>query len=284
MIVFMLGFRAALAGALGFPLLLACGAGSPSTAAGSGEPTSGGAAFGTLAMPLATIVNGIRYRLTTDRFSLSGPIEQDLQHNGDGSIVVAALPEGDYEVTLHDGWVLERQAETGFEAVVAELVSPNPRAVHIDSEQTTTVAWLFQTDGTPLSLEQPPGLFQGNLAVADSTNPATVIFGDVLAAEAAHVDALAGIASIDGSLTLEADVSSLAALAALTDVAADLRIHGTALTSLAGLDSLAEVGGSVSITDNSQLPTCVAEALVVRLGIDPAEAQISGNDDAGACP
>jgi hypothetical protein len=274
------GIRAALGGVLGFPLLLACGAGAPS--AGSREAASGEASLGTLAMPLATIVNGIRYRLTTDRFSLSGPIEQDLQHNGDGSIVVAALPEGDYEVTLHDGWVLERQADGGFEAVVAELVSPNPRAVRIDSEQTTTVAWLFQTDGTPLSLEQPPGLFQGNLAVADSTNPATAIFGDVLATNAVHVDALAGIASIDGSLTIEAEVSSLEALSALTHIDDDLTISGTALTSLAGLDSLAEVGGSVAITDNPSLPTCAAEALIAQLGIEPAEAQITGNDD--ACP
>jgi hypothetical protein len=275
------GIRAALAGALGFPLLLACSAGS--SADGAGAAAAGDARFGTLSMPLATIVNGIRYRLTTDRFSLSGPIEQDLQHNGDGSIVVAALPEGDYEVTLHDGWVLERQAESGFEAVAAELVSPNPRGVHIESEQTTTVAWLFQTDGTPLSLE-PPGLFQGNLAVADSSNPATAIFGDVLAAEARHIDALAGIARIEGSLTIEASVSSLAALSALTHVADDLIIRGTALTTLAGLDTLAEVGGAVAITDNAGLPTCAAEELVARLGTDPADAHLSGNDDAGACP
>jgi hypothetical protein len=280
--VSVLGIRAALAGALVSFHLLACAAGPPH--AGSSEAAPEEAAVGTLSMPLATIVNGIHYRLTTDRFSLAGPVERDLQHNGEGSIVVATLPEGDYEVTLNDGWVLERQADSGFEAVVAELVSPNPRAIHIESEQTTTVAWLFQTDGTPLSLEQPPGLFQGNLAVADSTNPASSIFGDVLANEAAQVDALAGIASIDGSLTIEADVSSLDALSALTHVANDLSIAGTALTSLAGLEGLAEVGGSVAITDNPSLPTCAAEALVARLGIDPADVEISGNDDAGACP
>jgi len=280
--VVMIGIRAALAGALGIPFLLACGSGSPPEA--TSREALGEVPLGTLSMPLATIVNGVRYRLTTDRFSLSGPIERDLSHSGDGSIVVATLPEGDYQVTLHDGWVLERQAESGFQAVAAELVSPNPRAIHIRSEQTTTVAWLFETDGTPLSLEQPPGLLQGNLAVADSSNPATSISGDVLATETAHVDALAGIASIDGSLTIEGDIHSLSALSALAEVAGDLGVQGTALTSLEGLEALAEVGGSIAITDNPRLPTCAAEALVARLGIDPSDAEISGNDDTAACP
>jgi hypothetical protein len=275
--VSMLGIRAALAGALGFSCLLACGAEPPAAVVADG-------AVGTLAMPLATSVNGIRYRLTSDHFSLSGPIEIDsLSHNGDGSIVFATLPEGDYAVTLHEGWVLERQAESGFEAVQAQLVSPNPRAVHIESEQTTTLAWLFQTDGSPLSLDQPPGLFQGNLAVADSANPATAISGDVLATESAHVEALAGIASIDGSLTLQDEVSSLSALAALTSIDGALSIRGTPLTSLAGLESLAVVD-AVAIMDNANLPSCAAAALVARLGVDAADAEVSGNDDDGVCP
>jgi hypothetical protein len=274
----MLGIRAALAGALGFSCLLACGAEPPAAV------VVADGAVGTLAMPLATSVNGIRYRLTSDHFSLSGPIEIDsLSHNGDGSIVFATLPEGDYAVTLHEGWVLERQAESGFEAVQAELVSPNPRAVHIESEQTTTLAWLFQTDGSPLSLDQPPGLFQGNLAVADSTNPATTISGDVLATESVHVEALAGIGSIDGSLTLQDEVSSLAALGALTSIDGALIIRGTPLTSLAGLESLAVVD-AVAITDNASLPSCAAAALVARLGVAAADAEVSGNDDDGLCP
>lgn len=235
-------------------------------------------------MPLATVVNGVRYRLSTSRFSLSGPLEIDpLQENGSGTILVATLPEGDYEVTLHDGWVLERQTESGFGAVQAALASPNPRPVRVASEQTTTVAWLFQTDGEPVALE-PPGLFQGNLAVADSSNPATTVFGDVLALTAEQVDALGGLETIEGSLTLQGDVTSLVALSSLTRVSGDLTIDGTSLTSLAGLEALAEVGGAVTITRNTALPTCAAEALVLALGREPSDADLSGNDDAGACP
>jgi hypothetical protein len=274
----MLCIRAALvASALSVPFLLGCG--DPAALDQGGQ-----AAFGTLSMPLATVVNGVHYRLATGRFSLSGPVEIDrLQENGSGTIVIASLPEGDYEVTLHDGWVLERQMESGFEAVVAELASPNPRPVRIESEQTTMVAWLFRTDAELVGPE-PPGLLQGNLAVADSTNPATSILGDVLALAPDHVDALAGIVSIDGSLAIEDDVSTLTALSSLTRIEGDLIISGTALTSLAGLEGLAEVGGAVEITDNAGVPTCAAEALAAQLGIDSADAEISGNDDAGVCP
>jgi hypothetical protein len=240
-------------------------------------------ALGALSMPIATIVNGIRYRLTNDAFSIAGPVSRALQHNGSGTIVFAAVPEGDYEVTLHDGWVLERQAESGFEPVQAELVSPNPRPVRIESEQTTMVAWVFETEGAPLSLE-PPGVFQGNLAVVDSTNPTSDILGDVLATEPAHVEALAGIATVAGSVTIEGPIASLAALSELTTVEDDLTITSTALTTLADLENLASLGGVVTITDNAQLPTCEAMALVVRLGIDPEAARISGNDDSAGCP
>jgi hypothetical protein len=247
-------------------------------------PTAGDESVGTLSMPLITVVNGIRYRLTEDRFSLSGALEIDeLQHNGDGSIVVATLPEGDYEVTLHEGWVLERQTESGFEPIEAELASPNPRPVHVESEQTTTVVWLFQTDGPPVVLE-PPGLLQGNLGVADSSNPGTNLVGDVLVTEPAHVDALDGIVTIEGSLSIEAGVASVQALSALTHIDGDLSITGTALTSLDGLDNLAGVTGTIAITNNPTLPTCSATALLARLGFEPTEVNVSGNDDAAVCP
>lgn len=105
----------------------------------------------------------------------------------------------------------------------------------------------------------------------------------MLASGPAHVDALAGITRIDGRLTLEGDVSSLVALGALTSIEGELVIRGTALASLAGLESLTEVDGVV-IVDNASLPSCAAEALVGRLGLDPADAVVSGNDDDGVCP
>jgi hypothetical protein len=253
--------------------------------------------LGALSMPLATIVNGIRYRLTADTFLLTGPITRTLQQNGSGTIVVATLPEGEYAVELSEGWALERQTDDGFEAVQAELVSPNPRPIEIVSGETLSVAWLFQTDGIPVGLE-PPGLFQGNLAVVDSTNPADDIPGDVLATEQAHVDALAGVVNIDGSLTITGAVESLAPLAALTSLTGSLEINANAaLTSLRGLAAVNAVE-SVSITNNPLLATCEAEWLVdnITLGlggtlgnvlpdgsVEPGEVEIAGNDDSGVC-
>jgi hypothetical protein len=240
--------------------------------------------LGTLSMPLVTVVNDIRYRLTEDRFSVSGPVEIDeLQHNGDGSIVVATLPEGDYELTLHDGWVLEREADSGFEPIEAALASPNPRPVRIESEQTTTVVWMFQTDGNPVGF-QPPGVLQGNLGIADSSNPGTTLVGDVLATELGHLDALEGIVTIQGSLSIEGGVASVQPLSALTHIDGHLSISGTSLTTLEGLETLAGVSGSLTITNNASLPTCAATALLARLGFEPSEVSVSGNDDAGVCP
>jgi hypothetical protein len=249
-----------------------------------GMPKAPDESLGTLSMPLVTIVNDIRYRLTEDHFSVTGPVEiEELSHNGDGSIVVATLPEGDYEVTLHDGWVLERETDAAFEPIEATLASPNPRPVRIESEQTTTVVWLFQTDGNPVGFE-PPGLFQGNLGVADSSNPGTNLLGDVLATEASHIDALDGIVTIEGSLSIEAGVISLSPLSALTHINGDLSIAGTALTSLEGLEHLAGVTGTIAITNNASLPTCEATALIARLGFEPTEVTVSGNDDDAVCP
>ncbi|HEU4577501.1 MAG TPA: hypothetical protein VFS67_04550 [Polyangiaceae bacterium] len=127
------------------------------------------APLGTLSMALATEANGIHYRLSNDVFLLNGPERRELSHNGDGAIVFAALPPGEYEMELQPGWVLEKQSDSGFEALQAELSSPNPRPFQIRSEQTTVVAWVFETDGVPLSLA--PGLVQGVLEVRDSSAP-----------------------------------------------------------------------------------------------------------------
>jgi hypothetical protein len=291
------------AGLLILGILLGCG----------GAEDTAEAPLGTLVMPLASVVDGIHYQLE-GAFFMTGPVTGRVQENGSGTILVAALPEGDYEIDLRGEWTLKRQAESGgMEPVDAELVSPNPRPVHIESGQSVTVAWIFETDGFPLILE-PPGLFQGNLTVIDSSNPAHEIFGDVLLTEQSQVDALAPIDTISGSLTISGSVSSLASLAALTQIEGDLSIVDSGgLNDLAGLEGVAEIGGellvlgnaslasvralaslttvdAVSITDNVVLPTCEASWLVDNItitnagAIEPGGVVISGNDDSGTCP
>lgn len=292
---------------------------------GCAEPgTPERASFGSLSMPLATEVNGVRYRLGGDSFFVTGPVSRDLEPNGSGVIVYATLPAGAYQVGLRDGWALERQGDGGFQQVEAELVSPNPREVQIESGSTTILAWIFQTDGLPVALE-PPGVVQGNLAVLDSSNPARSLTGDLLLGAQPHVDALRGVEHIDGSLDIDGSggVVSLAALGALTRVEGDFSLVGSSsLDSLDGVGALAHIGGTlhlegntalarlralaalrsvgaISIVDNPSLPACEAEWLVSHItdtlggiigrgrpdaGVEPGSVTLSGNDGAGNCP
>lgn len=86
-----------------------------------------------------------------------------------------------------------------------------------------------------------------------SACPGGVVPGDVLLAKQAEVEALAGVCEIEGSLTIVNDVTSLAPLFALQRIGGTLEIGNPegfdppGLTTLAGLESLAEVGGDVRI-------------------------------------
>jgi len=45
-----------------------------------------------------------------------------------------------------------------------------------------------------------------------------------------------------------------------------------------------DFGGTIAITNNPSLPTCAVTTLLARLGFEPSEVNVSGNDDAGVCP
>jgi hypothetical protein len=99
------------------------------------------------------------------------------------------------------------------------------------------------------------------------------------------LDGLSGLESIGGSLTITGSevLSSLDGLAALESIGENLSIRdNTGLTSISALAGI-NVGGDVTITNNTTLPTCAAEELVASLvGFDGA-VEITGNDDTGVC-
>jgi hypothetical protein len=125
--------------------------------------------IGTLAMPLAGEVNGVFYRLSDASFSVSGPETFDLGTTGDDALLVRSLTAGDYQIELHDGWRLEKEATDGLVEVQAELESENPQDFSIADGMTTRVSVAFATDGVPVVLG-PPGLLIVDLAVTDSSN------------------------------------------------------------------------------------------------------------------
>jgi len=135
-------------------------------AGGAGDATP----VGTLAMPLAAEVNGLYYRLSDASFSVSGPETFELGTTGDDALLVRSLTTGDYQIALHDGWRLEKEATNGLVEVQAELASENPQDFSIADGTTTRVSIAFATDGVPVVLG-PPGLLIVDLAVTDSSNP-----------------------------------------------------------------------------------------------------------------
>lgn len=280
-------------------LLSGC-ASAPSSDEGSG--------LGSLSVPLATEVNGQHYRLNGATISFSGPVNGTMSENGNGSIAFASLPPGSYELELGGDWSLQRQSESGFTSVEADLASANPRPMTIVSEQTAIVSYVFVTDGAPVSFVN--GLGQVSLTVIDRSNPGGEVFGDVLLTEQAHADAFSGIHTINGEFALGGEIGSLAELTQLTHVDRDFILDAADVTSVDGLQSLATVGGAlritgnpslvqlrdltslsavrdIVITDNPSLATCEAHLMVdafISRGGSFENVVIAGNDDAGGCP
>jgi hypothetical protein len=93
---------------------------------------------------------------------------------------------------------------------------------------------------------------------------------------------------IEGSVTLRGlpSLRGLSMFEGAGYVGGDLVIRDTGVESLAGLGSLATIGGSsVSVVENAGLPTCEAEALrdrFVAFGWT-GTAEIRGNDDLASC-
>jgi hypothetical protein len=132
--------------------------------------------------------------------------------------------------------------------------------------------------------------------------------GSFQALNQADLNAISGVVSITGNLTINVDGLSTASLPALTTVQGTLSVvggrtltsislpaltavqgdvnisFGQALTSIS-LPALTTVGGFLQVRNNPLLPTCQAEALAAQLSAPPPGGVIiSGNNDAGVCP
>ena len=87
-----------------------------------------------------------------------------------------------------------------------------------------------------------------------------VIEGDVILASSLDVEAVAGVCTITGSLTISGrDLTTVALLAGLQRVDGDLTVTGTqSLVALVGLDDLAELGGDLVVVRTSALESLSA--------------------------
>jgi hypothetical protein len=275
----------------------------------AGGPSSDeGAGLGSLSVPLVVDLNGQHYRLNGATFSFFGAVNGTLSESEDGSMASASLPPGSYELELGGDWQLQRQTDSEFALVEADLASANPRPMTIVAEQAAVISYVFVTDGLPVSFTQ--GLAQINLTVIDRSNPGSEVFGDVLLTEQGHVDAFSEVRSIEGELALGGDIGSLEPLEQLNHVDGDFVLDAADVTSVDGLQNLATVGGSlritgnpslvqlrdltslsavddIVITDNPNLATCEAHLMVdafILRGGSFNDIFIGGNNDAGGCP
>jgi hypothetical protein len=133
-------------------LLLVAGA-LPSGCSSQMQPDGPG--LGSLRMDLAATVEGVDYRLRAAVFSLQGPVHVSLasELDSDATALVAAVPGGDYVVSLADGWLLEREDVEGPVAVAATLLSPNPsEPIQVTPGATAAVPLQLSTDGASFTL------------------------------------------------------------------------------------------------------------------------------------
>jgi hypothetical protein len=129
---------------------LACALGAWLVCACSGVPEL---PIGRLAVGLTSGLGDTRYRLNDAVFQLTGSAELELDSADDpgADVLERALPTGNYQLELEDGWqLLELTAEREL-PVAANLVSPNPLAFEVTTGNLTAVDFQFETQArTPL--------------------------------------------------------------------------------------------------------------------------------------
>jgi alpha-tubulin suppressor-like RCC1 family protein len=106
---------------------------------------------GTLRMAIkATAPSGTSYRLRHGAFDIVGPSQTTLstETNLDDETLEVALDAGNYQVTLNDGWFLERTNGDGtYDVVDAVLLSDKTQDFTIISHQTTNIRYRFRVAG-----------------------------------------------------------------------------------------------------------------------------------------
>lgn len=110
----------------------------------------------------------------------------------------------------------------------------------------------------------------------DSGGEITTFEGDVDSHNMGEVCADAqGLVEVEGYVMLRSsDLSSLSALSCVSSISETLTIEGTALTTLAGLEQLTEIGGDLEIQDNTALSSLEGLEGLRTVG---AEVRVSGN-------
>jgi hypothetical protein len=103
------------------------------------------AELGTISLLLSTAVGDIQYRLRDAVFDVQGPTSVTLltEDNPDATALNVELPRGHYNVTLRDGWRLERGSAGELPPLEAELLTQNPLPVLVQAQFATSATFRF---------------------------------------------------------------------------------------------------------------------------------------------
>jgi len=163
---------------LSIALISACLAGGSMQITACSSDASGtheAASTGTLRLPIVTQANGHTYRLDAS-IQIYGPTYATL-YTGDNpteTVLTTSLQTGNYTAYL-SYWTLEIQGSDGnYQPVSATLTSGNYASFSIFNQSSTTISFLFETDGVVV----PFG--EGQLNVKFGVNeipPACTILG-----------------------------------------------------------------------------------------------------------
>jgi hypothetical protein len=174
----------------------------------------------------------------------------------------------------------------------------------LDAEEEDSQAFVCNGEQGPQGDQGEPGQPGQDGAGVVPLGP--VVTGSVEILNQADVDALAGVTTITGFLTIQAtglptitlpqlatvqgsvtfvaqDASSVQ-MPALSSVGGDFSIQFSPDLTSIGFPALTSIGGALNINSNPLLPTCQAQAIAAQLsGPPPGGVTISGNNDAGVC-
>lgn len=111
--------------------------------------------IGQLQLGLSSGIGDAQYQLVNASFAVEGTAQLVLnsEDEPDSDVLQRALPAGQYQVELLDGWQLERRSGSARQVVPAELSSDNPLELSINAGALTTVTFQFRTDAPPVSTE-----------------------------------------------------------------------------------------------------------------------------------
>lgn len=159
-----------------------------------GAESSSSSEIGRIDAPLVTqSASGTTYRLEGVTLTVSGPTNATLTSNDtdpNETELTAELPVGTYSALLEPGWSLVRLTEDGPTVVDADLLSPNPTTLTIQSNAVTHLTLSFAAEGA--AIQFAPGSLEVDFEVIEGTPSLPLLAAEPVSLPGTPIDLAAG--------------------------------------------------------------------------------------------